>query len=61
MGNITSCAKVSPERQEIEDKEEMPFWKKDNDAKSNKPKEKVNYKARFEHKQYLVRKKITKG
>ena len=33
----------------------MPFWKKDNDAKSNKPKEKVNYKARFEHKQYLVR------
>ena len=61
MGNITSCAKVSPERQEIEDKEEMPFWKKDNDAKSNKPKEKVNYKARFEHKQYLVRIKISKG
>ena len=57
MGNITSCSKVR-QVQEIEDKEEMPFWKKDNDAKSNKPKEKVNYKARFEHKQYLVRIKI---
>ena len=29
----------------------MPFWKKD----SGKPKEKINYKARLEHKQYLVR------
>ena len=29
----------------------MPFWKKD----SGKPKEKTNYKARLEHKQYLVR------
>ena len=27
----------------------MPFWKKDNG------KEKINYKARLEHKQYLVR------
>ena len=46
----------------------MPFWKKrdstgDADAnngngsngESAKPKEKVNYKARLEHKQYLVR------
>ena len=64
MGTITSCAKVRPLQSKQEtskdigeqaDSEEMPFWKKDNDAKSNKPKEKVNYKARFEHKQYLVR------
>ena len=60
MGNITNCAKVRPEKQEIKDREEMPFWKKDNDAKSNKPKEKVNYKARFEHKQYLVRFQVFK-
>ena len=59
MGN-TSCAKVI-QVQEIEDKAEMPFWKKDNDAKSNKPKEKVNYKARFEHKRYLVRINFLKG
>ena len=44
----------------------MPFWKKEkkNSVSSNgdvtngssdaKPKEKVNYKARLEHKQYLV-------
>ena len=55
MGTSTSCAKVRPEKQEIEEKGKMPFWKKDNDEKANKPKEKVNYKARFEHKQYLVR------
>lgn len=54
MGSITSCAKVRPEKEEIVEKEEMPFWKKDNGAKTNKPKEKVNYKARFEHKQYLA-------
>ena len=30
----------------------MPFWKKDKD--NGKAKEKVNYKARLEHKQYLV-------
>ena len=30
----------------------MPFWKKDKD--SGKAKEKVNYKSRLEHKQYLV-------
>lgn len=33
------------------DNSNMPFWKKDNNSK---PKEKVNYKARFEHKQYLA-------
>ena len=60
MRNITSCAKVRPEKQETEEKAEMPFWKKDNAAKSDKPKEKVNYKARFEHKQYLVRNKLSK-
>ena len=48
MGNVTSCAKVRP----VQDEGDMPFWKKDNNSK---PKEKVNYKARFEHKQYLVR------
>jgi len=47
MGNVTSCAKVRP----VEDRGTMPFWKKDNNSKS---KEKVNYKARFEHKQYLA-------
>jgi len=31
----------------------MPFWKKDN-GKAGKNKEKVNYKARLEHKQYLA-------
>ena len=31
----------------------MPFWKKDKE--NGKAKEKVNYKARLEHKQYLVR------
>ena len=67
MGNITSCAKVrqvnykQENTKEKEEKGKMPFWKKDNDAKSNKPKEKVNYKARFEHKQYLVRIQISKG
>ena len=34
----------------------MPFWKKDKDSgEKDKPKEKVNYKKRLEHKQYLVR------
>ena len=67
MGNITSCAKVrqvnykQETTKEIAEKGEMPFWKKDNDAKSNKPKEKVIYKARFEHKQYLVSTNNAKG
>ena len=52
MGNVTSCAKVRP----VEDRGTMPFWKKDNNSKS---KEKVNYKARFEHKQYLVRTEVS--
>jgi len=47
MGNVTSCAKVRP----VQERGDMPFWKKDNNSK---PKEKVNYKARFEHKQYLA-------
>ena len=47
MGNITSCAKVRP----VQEGGSMPFWKKDNNSK---PKEKVDYKARFQHKQYLV-------
>ena len=46
----------------------MPFWKKekkngsqeDSNGSADKPKEKVNYKARLEHKQYLVRRKIKK-
>ena len=39
----------------------MPFWKKDKnkdekgDNKTNGSGEKINYKARLEHKQYLVR------
>ena len=36
---------------------DMPFWKKDNKKDTEnggKPKEKINYKARLEHKQYLV-------
>ena len=32
----------------------MPFWKKDT-GKKDTGKEKINYKARLEHKQYLVR------
>ena len=34
----------------------MPFWKKDKEegSKEARGKEKVNYKARLEHKQYLV-------
>eukprot|EP00092_Neocalanus_flemingeri_P028569 GFUD01031025.1.p1 GENE.GFUD01031025.1~~GFUD01031025.1.p1 ORF type:complete len:761 (-),score=260.52 GFUD01031025.1:320-2602(-) len=60
MGTIAShciCAKVGPSetRRDTEEQTgggEMPFWKKDND--SNKPKEKINYKKRFEHKQYLA-------
>ena len=32
--------------------EKMPFWKKEKD--NGKSKEKVNYKSRLEHKQYLV-------
>lgn len=47
MGNITSCAKVRP----VQEGGSMPFWKKDNNSKS---KEKVDYKARFQHKQYLA-------
>jgi len=47
MGNITSCAKVRP----VQEGGSMPFWKKDNNSK---PKEKVDYKARFQHKQYLA-------
>ena len=33
----------------------MPFWKKDKAKENGKSKEKVNYKSRLEHKQYLVR------
>lgn len=47
MGNITSCAKVRP----VQEGGSMPFWKKDNNSKQ---KEKVDYKARFQHKQYLA-------
>lgn len=32
----------------------MPFWKKDKENGNGKSKEKVNYKARLEHKQYLA-------
>ena len=33
----------------------MPFWsKKDKDKNGDESKPKVNYKARLEHKQYLV-------
>ena len=37
----------------------MPFWKKEcqateSNGKNSKPKEKVNYKARLEHKQMMV-------
>ena len=37
--------------------DDMPFWKKDSKKdceNGGKSKEKVNYKARLEHKQYLV-------
>ena len=49
----------------------MPFWKKDKETetkgkekeggKEARGKEKVNYKARLEHKQYLVSYKIDKS
>lgn len=45
----------------------MPFWKKDKKNSSSKDEvdangEKINYKARLEHKQYLVRRqRQTKG
>lgn len=32
----------------------MPFWKKDKAKENGKSKEKVNYKSRLEHKQYLA-------
>ena len=33
----------------------MPFWKKDKVKENGKSKEKVDYKSRLQHKQYLVR------
>ena len=33
----------------------MPFWKKDKAKENGKSKEKVDYKSRLQHKQYLVR------
>jgi hypothetical protein len=37
---------------EPEERRRMPFWKKEKEVDTNK--EKINYKARLEHKQYLV-------
>lgn len=54
MGTINSCAKVRPAESQLDARKdnsegEMPFWKKNGSGK-----EKVNYKARLQHKQYLA-------
>jgi len=49
MGTV--CSREDPEN----NRSDMPFWKKESKTENGtKSKEKINYKARLEHKQYLA-------